>query len=161
MTPDSRSLSHAPEDDPVAGPIRPNVKINLQQPDKSIGIVRPEKSADRFLRKHRVIQHQFDDTFWAEDHAWNVKDAALRGSSYYVMPGFLSWLTANIGIHHVHHLYARIPFYRLPQVLREQARLANVARVSLLDSLRCAPLALWDEYENRLISFLEARRKQR
>jgi len=106
------------------------------------------------------IQHQFDDTFWAEDKAWTVKDAALRGSSYYVMPGPLSWLTANIGIHHVHHLYARIPYYRLPRVLREQARLASVARVSLLESIRCAPLALWDECENRLLSFREARKSK-
>ncbi|MGH6871103.1 MAG: fatty acid desaturase [Rhizomicrobium sp.] len=104
------------------------------------------------------IQHQFDDTFWAADGAWNPKDAALRGSSYYVLPGFLRWLTANIGIHHVHHLYARIPFYRLPQVLRDQARLANVSRVSLWQSIRCARLSLWDECENRLVSFLEARR---
>jgi acyl-lipid omega-6 desaturase (Delta-12 desaturase) len=107
------------------------------------------------------IQHQFDDTFWAEGDAWNVHDAALRGSSHYVMPGMLRWFTANIGIHHVHHLYARIPFYRLPQVLREQARLAAASRVSLLQSLRCARLALWDEVENRLLSFREARRLPR
>ena len=103
------------------------------------------------------IQHQFDDTFWAADGAWTVQDAALRGSSYYVLPMPLSWITANIGIHHVHHLYARIPFYRLPQVLRDQARLANVSRVSLLESLRCARLALWDDAGNRLLSFREAR----
>ncbi len=104
------------------------------------------------------IQHQFDDTFWAQDSSWTAKDAALRGSSYYVMPGALRWITANIGIHHVHHLHARIPYYRLPQVLREQVRLASVARVSLLESLRCMPLALWDEGKNRLVSFRAARK---
>jgi omega-6 fatty acid desaturase (delta-12 desaturase) len=104
------------------------------------------------------IQHQFDETFWAQDGAWNAKDAALRGSSYYVLPGVLSWFTANIGIHHVHHLHARIPYYRLPQVLREQKRLAAASRVSLLQSLRCARLALWDECENRLVSFRGARK---
>jgi omega-6 fatty acid desaturase (delta-12 desaturase) len=104
------------------------------------------------------IQHQFDDTFWAEGEAWNVHEAALRGSSYYVLPGVLRWITANIGMHHVHHLHARIPYYRLPQVLREQARLASASRVSLLESLRCTRLALWDEVENRLLSFREARK---
>jgi omega-6 fatty acid desaturase (delta-12 desaturase) len=103
------------------------------------------------------IQHQFDGTVWAEEGAWNVHEAALRGSSYYVLPRVLAWLTANIGIHHVHHLYARIPYYRLPQVLREQIRLADVSRVSLVESLRCARLALWDECQNRLITFREAR----
>jgi acyl-lipid omega-6 desaturase (Delta-12 desaturase) len=104
------------------------------------------------------IQHQFDDTFWADGESWNVHEAALRGSSYYVLPGVLRWLTANIGMHHVHHLHARIPYYRLPQVLREQARLASASRVSLLESLRCARLALWDDVERRLLSFREARK---
>ena len=104
------------------------------------------------------IQHQFEGTFWAEGEAWNVHDAALRGSSYYALPSPLAWLTAHIGIHHVHHLYARIPFYRLPQVLRDQAPLASASRVTLWQSLKCARLALWDEVENRLLSFKEARK---
>jgi omega-6 fatty acid desaturase (delta-12 desaturase) len=104
------------------------------------------------------VQHQFDDTFWAGDPAWNPTDAALRGSSYYVLPGALRWLTANIGMHHVHHLHARIPYYRLPQVLRDQARLAAASRVSLWESIRCARLALWDEGKSRLVSFRAARR---
>jgi len=104
------------------------------------------------------IQHQFEDTFWAADGAWNVHDAALMGSSYYVMPKPLAWLTAHIGIHHVHHLYARIPFYRLPQVLREQATLANASRVTLWQSFKCARLALWDDTQRRLLSFREARK---
>lgn len=104
------------------------------------------------------IQHQFDDTVWAGGEAWNVHEAALYGSSYYVLPHVLRWFTANIGMHHVHHLYARIPYYRLPQVLREQIRLAEVSRVSLLESLRCARLALWDDCQNRLVTFRQARR---
>jgi len=107
------------------------------------------------------IQHQFDDTVWAAEGEWNVHEAALRGSSYYVLPRVLNWFTANIGIHHVHHLYARIPYYRLPQVLREQIRLAQVSRVSLLESFRCARLALWDDCQNRLITFRDARRLPR
>lgn len=104
------------------------------------------------------IQHQFEGTFWAEGEAWNVHDAALRGSSYYALPSPLAWLTAHIGIHHVHHLYARIPFYRLPQVLREQTRLADASRVTLWQSFKCAKLALWDDAERRLLSFSEARK---
>jgi omega-6 fatty acid desaturase (delta-12 desaturase) len=107
------------------------------------------------------IQHQFDDTFWASNADWNVHEAALRGSSYYALPRVLAWFTANIGIHHVHHLYARIPFYRLPQVLRDQIALTKVSRVSLLESLRCTRLALWDDCQNRLVSFREARRLPR
>jgi omega-6 fatty acid desaturase (delta-12 desaturase) len=103
------------------------------------------------------VQHQFEETFWAEERAWNVHEAALYGSSYYELPGVLAWLTANIGVHHVHHLYSRIPFYRLSQVLRDYPALANVRRLTLLESFRCVKLALWDESRRRLVSFREAR----
>jgi len=103
------------------------------------------------------IQHQFEDTFWADDREWNVHEAALHGSSHYDLPGFLPWLTANIGVHHVHHLYSRIPYYRLPLVLRDFPELANVHRITLWESFKCVKLRLWDEKERRLISFAEER----
>ena len=49
------------------------------------------------------IQHQFEHTVWAGDGAWNLREAALHGSSHYALPGPLRWFTANIGIHHIHH----------------------------------------------------------
>lgn len=107
------------------------------------------------------IQHQFDETHWSEQDDWNVHEAALHGSSHYALPGVLRWFTGNIGIHHVHHLSARIPFYRLPDVLRDFPELTEVGRVTLLQSLRLAPLALWDETEQRLVSFRQARRARR
>jgi omega-6 fatty acid desaturase (delta-12 desaturase) len=103
------------------------------------------------------IQHQFEDTFWADDREWNVHEAALHGSSHYDLPGFLPWLTANIGVHHVHHLYSRIPYYKLPQVLRDFPELANVHRITLWESFKCVKLRLWDESQRRLVSFAEAR----
>jgi omega-6 fatty acid desaturase (delta-12 desaturase) len=103
------------------------------------------------------IQHQFEDTFWAGNPQWNVHEAALSGSSHYDLPGFLAWLTANIGVHHVHHLYSRIPYYRLPQVLRDFPELADVHRITLWESFKCVKLRLWDENQRRLVSFAEAR----
>ena len=55
------------------------------------------------------VQHQFADTFWTRDEGWNFHEAALRGSSHYDLPNVLRWFTANIGVHHVHHLCSRIP----------------------------------------------------
>ena len=98
------------------------------------------------------VQHQFEDTSWADASAWRFHDAALHGSSHYDLPAVLRWFTANIGIHHVHHLCSRIPFYRLPQVLRDHPELAKVGRITLFDSLSCVRLALWDEDRRRLIS---------
>ena len=102
------------------------------------------------------VQHQFEETFWEEDRDWNVHDAALYGSSHYDLPGFLPWLTAHIGVHHVHHLYSRIPYYRLPQVLRDFPELGNVRRITLMESFRCVRLRLWDEGRRRLVTFEEA-----
>jgi acyl-lipid omega-6 desaturase (Delta-12 desaturase) len=103
------------------------------------------------------VQHQFRDTFWTHDKTWNMQEAALSGSSHYDLPFILRWFTANIGVHHVHHLCSRIPFYRLPLALRHHPDLANVGRLTLGQSLSCVRLVLWDETARRLISFRELR----
>jgi len=102
------------------------------------------------------VQHQFETTHWQDADDWNLHDAALHGSSHYVMPGVLQWLSANIGIHHVHHLYSRIPFYRLPEVLSDHAVLAQSNRMTIRDSIANARLHLWDEKSKRLLSFAQA-----
>jgi len=102
------------------------------------------------------VQHQFEDTFWAKGSSWSLHEAALHGSSHYDLPVVMRWFTANIGIHHVHHLCSRIPYYRLPRVLRDHPELIKGAgRLTLLQSFGCVRLALWDETHERLISFRE------
>jgi omega-6 fatty acid desaturase (delta-12 desaturase) len=102
------------------------------------------------------VQHQFEETAWASQEKWSFDKAALRGSSYYDLPPVLRWFTANIGIHHVHHLSSRIPYYRLPLVVRDHPELKDIGRVTLMKSLSCVRLALWDEEHQRLISFRQA-----
>ncbi len=99
------------------------------------------------------VQHQFETTHWEGADNWQVHEAALHGSSHYDLPVVLRWLTANIGIHHVHHLYSRIPFYRLTEVLRDHAELVETSRLTLASSLQCARLNLWDEDKRRLVPF--------
>jgi len=103
------------------------------------------------------VQHQFEHAHWEREEEWNFHEAALHGSSHLDLPGVLRWLTANIGIHHIHHLSSRIPSYRLPEVLRDWPELRAVGRMTLRQSLKTVPLALWDEQGRRLISFREAR----
>jgi len=104
------------------------------------------------------VQHQFERTSWEKTPGWDRHEAALHGSSHYALPRVLAWFTANIGIHHVHHLCSGIPYYRLPRALREHPRLAEIGRIGLLESLHCVRLTLWDEARERLISFRELRR---
>lgn len=104
------------------------------------------------------IQHQFEGATWARNGEWKRDEAALAGSSHYDLPPVLRWFTANIGVHHVHHLSSRIPYYRLPLVLRDFPELRPMSRVGLVESFRCARLSLWDEAAGRLVSFREAQR---
>ncbi|MDF0603817.1 fatty acid desaturase [Psychromarinibacter sp. C21-152] len=103
------------------------------------------------------VQHQFEETSWDHEPDWQLHDAALHGSSYYVLPGPLRWLTANIGMHHLHHLQSRVPFYRLPEILRDHPELAEAQRLTLGESLSCVRKHLWDEENRRLVTFAAAR----
>jgi omega-6 fatty acid desaturase (delta-12 desaturase) len=107
------------------------------------------------------VQHQFERTSWDEEREWSLHEAALYGSSHYDLPAWLAWLTANIGVHQVHHLCSRIPYYRLPQVLRDHPEFRGASRVTLLESLRCARLVLWDETRRRLVTFRDAAASRR
>ncbi|KJS09296.1 MAG: fatty acid desaturase [Hoeflea sp. BRH_c9] len=105
------------------------------------------------------VQHQFNPTHWDRAPDWEREFAALHGSSFYDLPKPLMWLTGNIGIHHVHHLSSRIPYYRLPQVMRDFPELAEIGRLTLWESFRCVPLALWDEDRRRLVPFRALRNR--
>lgn len=107
------------------------------------------------------IQHQFESTQWEYERDWNQHEAALYGSSYYELPFVLRWFTANIGVHHVHHLCARIPFYRLQRALRDYPELRGVSRLTLMQSFRCVQLRLWDESQRRMVSFRTVHRAAR
>ena len=104
------------------------------------------------------VQHQFEETHWEKGEDWQIHDAALEGSSHYVLPAPLQWITGNIGVHHVHHLYSRIPFYRLTEVLRDHRALAEAQKLSIRQSLACVKLNLWDERTRKLMSFGDAKR---
>jgi acyl-lipid omega-6 desaturase (Delta-12 desaturase) len=106
------------------------------------------------------VQHQFDGVAWSRNGEWKRHDSALSGSSHYDLPPVLRWFTANIGVHHVHHLSSRIPCYRLTEVLRDHPELNDVSRLGLKESFRCARLALWDESAGRMVSFKELRTAQ-
>lgn len=99
------------------------------------------------------IQHQFEAAHWNQGVDWSFHDAALYGSSHLELPSVLRWFTANIGVHHVHHLASRIPFYRFPEVLRAYPHLRAMNRHTALQTLGTLRLALWDEDQRRLVPF--------
>ncbi len=106
------------------------------------------------------VQHQFEDAYWQSAADWTYDDAALRGSSYLKLPRVLQFFTGNIGLHHVHHLNARIPNYNLQRAHDENAIFHQVPTLSLWDGLRSVRLKLWDEEHGKLVTFAQARPKQ-
>jgi acyl-lipid omega-6 desaturase (Delta-12 desaturase) len=104
------------------------------------------------------VQHQFPDAHWERKADWTFHDAAFQGSSHLDLPRILGWFTGYIGIHHVHHLASRIPFYRLPEVLKRHPYLRDVNRFTALQACATLRLALWDETRRVMVSFREAAR---
>jgi omega-6 fatty acid desaturase (delta-12 desaturase) len=107
------------------------------------------------------VQHQFEDAYWQSDESWSYADAALRGSSYLKLPKLLQFFTGNIGLHHVHHLNARIPNYNLQRAHDQIPIFHDVPTISLGDGLRAVRLKLWDEDRALLVSFADAARSRR
>lgn len=101
------------------------------------------------------IQHQFEDAHWDKRAEWSFHAAALHGSSHLDLPQPLRWFTANIGVHHVHHLASRVPFYRLQEVLVAYPDLRPLNRFTIAQTLRPLLLTLWDEDRRKLVSFRE------
>ncbi|MBX3414712.1 MAG: fatty acid desaturase [Pirellulales bacterium] len=101
------------------------------------------------------IQHQFDPTYWEHDDQWEHATAAIAGSSHLALPAPLAWLTANIGLHHIHHLDSRIANYSLAACYRAHAQLQTAQRLTLRSSLACTRLKLWDERSGRLVGFAD------
>jgi acyl-lipid omega-6 desaturase (Delta-12 desaturase) len=99
------------------------------------------------------IQHQYEETYYRAPSEWQFELAALQGSSYLALPRALAWLVGNANYHHVHHLSAKIPNYRLREAHEEQAMFAQTPVVTIRGSIDALRLKLWDEERGRLVHF--------
>jgi acyl-lipid omega-6 desaturase (Delta-12 desaturase) len=98
-------------------------------------------------------QHNFPTVSFNDNAGWTYDKAALESSSYMKTGPIWSWFTANIGYHHIHHLNARIPFYRLPEAVRAIPELRNPRTTSLhpMEVIRCLRLKVWDVESQRMV----------
>lgn len=104
------------------------------------------------------VQHQFEDTYFEWDKDWEYVRAAIEGSSYYKLPKVLQWFTGNIGFHHIHHLSPRVPNYQLEIAHEKIDELRCVPTVTLKTSLKALSFKLWDDEQNKFITFKEVKR---
>ncbi len=106
-------------------------------------------------------QHNFPGVRFADKAGWTYATAALESSSFLSTGPVMAWFTANIGYHHIHHLNARIPFYRLPAVALEipELRKPKITSLHPAEILRCLRLKVWDVETQRMVSLNHRRRK--
>ena len=99
------------------------------------------------------VQHQFEGVYWSRHENWDPLKAAMQGSSYYKLPKILQWFSGNIGLHHVHHVFPRIPNYKLQHCYDQIPVLQQVRPLTIRRSLKSLWLNLWAEGEKKLVSF--------
>lgn len=99
------------------------------------------------------LQHQFEGVYWARHDKWNRVDAALKGSSFYKLPGVLQWFSGNIGFHHIHHLSPLIPNYYLEKCHNENPVFQGVKPLTLISSFKSFSLRLYDEAAGKLVGY--------
>ena len=102
------------------------------------------------------IQHQFEGVYWSRHDQWDPIKASLYGSSYYKLPKVIQWFTGNIGLHHIHHLRARIPNYNLQKAYDDTKVFLDVEPLTIRKSIACLQLKLWDEKGQKLVGFKSA-----
>jgi omega-6 fatty acid desaturase (delta-12 desaturase) len=107
------------------------------------------------------VQHQFEDAYWESGESWSYAEAALKGSSYLKLPKVLQFFTGNIGLHHVHHLSAKVPNYNLQRAHDGSPIFDDVPILSFRDALRSVRLKLIDSKSGRLLTWSQARALQR
>ncbi len=103
------------------------------------------------------LQHQYDDVQWERNEKWDYKDMALYGSSFFKLPVILQWFTGNIGFHHIHHLGPTIPNYNLQKCHIENSLFHDVKPIRFFESFHSLKLRLWDEKNQRIVSFREVK----
>ena len=98
-------------------------------------------------------QHNFPGVAFNDNAGWTYDKAALESSSHMITGPIWAWFTANIGYHHIHHLNARIPFYRLPEAVNAISELKHPRTTSLhpMEIIRCLRLKVWDVESQRMV----------
>lgn len=82
----------------------------------------------------------------------------MDGSTFLQVPWWLRFFTASIEVHHIHHLSARVPNYRLYECHRTApaGMFDGVPRMTLAQGWASLQLTLYDEGKRRLVTLGEA-----
>ena len=105
-------------------------------------------------------QHTFNPPYVVSDEKWNKKESGLIVISFIQIPKYLKFFTSGIEYHHLHHMNASIPGYNLhmlhDELIKNTNELDNITTLSMNDCYHNLWLSLYDEDNNKYITFKEA-----
>jgi omega-6 fatty acid desaturase (delta-12 desaturase) len=106
-------------------------------------------------------QHNFPGASFSNNQDWSYISAAMDSSSYMEMNPVMRWFTGNIGYHHIHHVNAHIPFYRLRETMRKIPEFQSAKRTSLspIAIYHCLNLKVWDPETHQMMGLRKMRSK--
>jgi len=108
-------------------------------------------------------QHTFNPPYVVTDEKWNKKDSGLRGSSFIQIPSYLKYFTSGVEYHHIHHMTASVPGYNIHKLHEEISKttneLDNITQLSMINCYHNLWYSLYDEDDDKYISFGEAELK--
>jgi omega-6 fatty acid desaturase (delta-12 desaturase) len=104
-------------------------------------------------------QHQWDGAYYVHGDNWSFYESAMNGSMTLRLPfAWLEWGIGYINYHSIHHLNPNIPMYNLQKCYQRLKRLqVPMSECHLRDLWKTFDRALWDERQQRMISFAELR----
>jgi omega-6 fatty acid desaturase (delta-12 desaturase) len=107
-------------------------------------------------------QHTFNPPYVTNKH-WTKENSGLKGSSFIQLPNWLSFFFYGDEYHHVHHMLASIPPYHLRDaheyLVTNEPAFKDIIQLSMTDCYHNLWLTLYDEEDDRYISFREADEK--
>lgn len=98
-------------------------------------------------------QHQFENTYWENEHDWDYQKASFLGASCIEAPRWFRFLTGNIVYHNLHHLQAGIPFYQLHKAHELLKQKYSYPCYTLRDVWKMLDFKVWDEEKKRLVTY--------
>jgi len=101
------------------------------------------------------LQHQYEDTYWENEADWDLFEASLVGSSYLKFSPVMRLVTGNVGYHHIHHLNAKIPFYKLHKAGKLTDQYFTPKPIYFSKIMECIQCKIWDEDQKKLIPWSE------
>ena len=97
--------------------------------------------------------HNFEEAYWEHADDVNYEDASLRGSSVLDFGAVFHFLTYNFAFHDLHHLYVKIPAYRLKACHEALKDELQPTRMGWAEAVSCIRWKLWDEETKRMVRF--------